>query len=102
MRTGGNSPHHARNQRARVARLKAAGLCIQCGEPRAPGRLLCPPHLKVSTDYSHARYRELRRKRMCVDCAVKLPEGWDKMRCHADLVARRQQTRDKRANAGAR
>jgi len=102
MRTGGNSQHHAHNQRARVARLKAAGVCIQCGKERAPGRVRCPAHLKVSLDYSHARYRALRRKRLCVDCAVELPEGWTRMRCHAHLVDRRQQTREKRANAGAR
>ena len=103
---------HARKQRERTARLKAAGLCVDCGKvPTQAGYMRCKAcrerayasrkarwragqktvreieNQKRHNAKSTAKMRELRNERaakgLCITCGAALPPGYSFLTCES-------------------
>ena len=56
-------------QKKRYDRLKAAGICIQCGKEKAlPGRIRCKECSQKGREYQNKIYQLYKEKGICVKC----------------------------------
>lgn len=67
-----NPERERAEQRARREARKARGECTECGEPAAPGRTMCEPHLEQrrvqSREGSRRRYYQRKAAGLCYRC----------------------------------
>ena len=90
-------PHrreHAASMRRQRAERRAAGLCIECGEPvDQEGAVKCPACRAEHTALMKRRRDEKRARGECSDCPEPAEEGKRKCQTHLNLATARKALR---------